>query len=281
MEENTSCELESEELHQSVDAVVSQSGEMPLSYSGSDKRSDSFNVEEGSVHHDDQSYQIEHHPAETEDVADTEVAPEADEFDRSAIHQDSCDDVDPFEERCEPGETTGQKKVAISPIEWDRISDEDSENRDELQVDAPSDEFYREEEDQKLSRSAAPPRSPEKDPETEVKKPLPIPKGIFKSACYFMIKSNNFENVDIAKTRSVWSTTKGNESRLNKAFFDYANVLLIFSVRESGKFQGFARICASSDPRIRVNWVLPPRMNSSLLSSPFRIEWISKYFAYF
>ncbi|VEL21991.1 unnamed protein product, partial [Protopolystoma xenopodis] len=51
----------------------------------------------------------------------------------------------------------------------------------------------------------------------------------------------------------------------------------LFSVRESGKFQGFARVYAPSDPRLKVNWVLPQRMSAELLSSPFRLDWITKY----
>ncbi|KAG5445616.1 YTH domain-containing protein 1 [Clonorchis sinensis] len=188
------------------------------------------------------------------------------------------DDVDPFEETVRPIETHTQRKVEISPIEWDRVSDDDSENRDELHVDAPGDEFYNEEEDnsgatpsEKISAS----QSEQAEKGKEQRSP-PKYRHMFKSARYFMIKSNNYENVEIAKTRNVWSTTKGNETRLNKAFFDCPNVFLIFSVRESGKFQGFAQIIASSDPRIKVNWVLPPRMDINLLSNPFRIKWISK-----
>lgn len=187
-------------------------------------------------------------------------------------HRNVTEDVDPFEDLVINPNI--EKHGAISPIEWDRVSDD--EIRDELHADPPGDEFSKEEEAQKRTLHNIP--STKKSLLNEKKNSL-LPselQNLFKFAKYFLIKSNNFENIEIAKVRSVWATTKGNENRLNKAFFDYQNVLLIFSVRESGKFQGFARINSSSDPRIKVNWIMPSRMNSNLLSNPFKIKWISK-----
>lgn len=43
-------------------------------------------------------------------------------------------------------------------------------------------------------------------------------KYIFKNTRYFLIKSNNFENVALAQRKSVWSTPRVNEIKLNKAF---------------------------------------------------------------
>ena len=63
-------------------------------------------------------------------------------------------------------------------------------------------------------------------------------KYFFKDACYFVIKSNNYENVALSKAKGVWSTPPQNENKLNRAFNEYKNVILIFSVKESGKFQG-------------------------------------------
>lgn len=52
------------------------------------------------------------------------------------------------------------------------------------------------------------------------------------------MKSNNHENVMLSKARGVWSTPPQNEAKLNRAFNEYRNVILLFSVKESGKFQG-------------------------------------------
>ena len=63
-------------------------------------------------------------------------------------------------------------------------------------------------------------------------------KYFFKDSCYFVMKSNNEENVLISKRESVWATPNSNEIKLNSAFNEFRNVILIFSVKESGKFQG-------------------------------------------
>lgn len=60
----------------------------------------------------------------------------------------------------------------------------------------------------------------------------------FKDSCFFVMKSNNHENVVLSKAKGVWSTPPQNESKLNRAFKEFRNVILIFSVKESGKFQG-------------------------------------------
>lgn len=61
---------------------------------------------------------------------------------------------------------------------------------------------------------------------------------LFRDARFFVIKSNNAENVTLSKAKGVWSTPPQNEAKLNQAFRESRNVLLIFSVKESGKFAG-------------------------------------------
>lgn len=63
-------------------------------------------------------------------------------------------------------------------------------------------------------------------------------KFLFKEARFFIIKSNNYENIELAKVKSCWSTRPWNETKLNQAFRTCKNVILIFSVKESGKFAG-------------------------------------------
>jgi len=43
-------------------------------------------------------------------------------------------------------------------------------------------------------------------------------KLITHDACYFLLKSNNFDNLLLAKAESVWSTPPQNELRINNAF---------------------------------------------------------------
>jgi len=67
-------------------------------------------------------------------------------------------------------------------------------------------------------------------------------KLLFKEARFFIIKSNNYENIELAKLKNCWSTRPWNETKLNQAFRTCKNVILIFSVKESGKFAGNTNI---------------------------------------
>ncbi|CAF0943947.1 unnamed protein product [Brachionus calyciflorus] len=103
-------------------------------------------------------------------------------------------------------------------------------------------------------------------------------KYLFKNTRYFLIKSNNYENVFLAQSKSVWSTPRANEIKLNKAYRECANVILIFSVSESGRFQGYARLASESrlDPDLQVDWILPPTLSARSLMGVFKIDWITK-----
>ncbi|ODM99957.1 YTH domain-containing protein 1 [Orchesella cincta] len=91
------------------------------------------------------------------------------------------------------------------------------------------------------------------------------------------MKSNNGDNVDLSKSKGVWSTPPGNESKLNQAFKESRNVILIFSVKESGKYSGFARLASESQRGgQQVNWVLPAGLSQRALGGVFSIDWISR-----
>lgn len=56
-------------------------------------------------------------------------------------------------------------------------------------------------------------------------------------------------------------------------------MLLIYSVRESGGFQGIARLAAGSDPsHPPVHWLLPPGMTAkgNPFRSVFRLHWLNR-----
>ncbi|VDM16768.1 unnamed protein product [Hydatigera taeniaeformis] len=170
---------------------------------------------------------------------------------------------------------TAEKR--ISPICWDRNSEKDS-----VRVDAPENEFSKEAEEEQSQKNSVHSESVSENNggvSAEIMDPdiLTDYDQLFINTKYFLIKSNNYENVEIAKKKNAWSTPIGNESRLNRAYYDSNNVILIFSVRESGKFQGFARLASPSDPRLHIDWVLPSsRMSVNVLSSPFRLDWVTK-----
>lgn len=100
---------------------------------------------------------------------------------------------------------------------------------------------------------------------------------LFRETKFFVIKSNNAENVRISKAKGVWSTLPQNELNLNQAYRECRNVLLIFSVKESGKFAGFARMAGESrrDGQT-VEWELPPGISAKALGGVFDIDWICK-----
>lgn len=99
---------------------------------------------------------------------------------------------------------------------------------------------------------------------------------LFRDARFFMVKSSVPENIDISKDMGVWSTPPANESRFDKAFRESRNVLLIFSVKESGKFCGFARLASEARSDVTpAPWILP-RGLSGCLKSTFQIQWINK-----
>uniref|UniRef100_A0A8C5M7C2 YTH domain-containing family protein n=1 Tax=Leptobrachium leishanense TaxID=445787 RepID=A0A8C5M7C2_9ANUR len=100
---------------------------------------------------------------------------------------------------------------------------------------------------------------------------------ILQDARFFLIKSNNHENVSLAKAKGVWSTLPVNEKKLNAAFRSARSVILIFSVRESGKFQGFARLSSESHHGgSPIHWVLPAGMSAKMLGGVFKIDWICR-----
>lgn len=100
---------------------------------------------------------------------------------------------------------------------------------------------------------------------------------LFRETKFFLIKSNNVENVRISKQKGVWSTLPQNEQNLNSAYKECRNVILLFSVKESGKFAGFARMAGESRHDVpSVEWELPPGISAKALGGVFEIDWICK-----
>ncbi|XP_045160639.2 YTH domain-containing protein 1-like isoform X6 [Mercenaria mercenaria] len=195
----------------------------------------------------------------------TEVA-EEDDAEIEDKDDDDKNNTDP-ESDGEGGDEEGKSRKrkssdgrAISPIEWDKSEEEEEDDDD--------DEKSGDEGSDKGSKKSV------DDEEKARKKKL---KYFFKNARYYLVKSNNHENVALAKAKCVWSTPPQNEARLNQAYRECDNVILVFSVKESGKFQGCARLAAPSTkdhPPIR--WVLPPGLSAKALSGVFKLDWISR-----
>uniref|UniRef100_A0A8C6FNA3 YTH domain-containing family protein n=1 Tax=Moschus moschiferus TaxID=68415 RepID=A0A8C6FNA3_MOSMO len=103
-------------------------------------------------------------------------------------------------------------------------------------------------------------------------------KYVLQDARFFLIKSNNHKNVSLAKAKGVWSTLPVNEKKLNVAFRSARSVILIFSMRESGKFQGFARLSSESHHGgSPIHWVLPAGMSAKMLGGVLKIDWNGRH----
>ncbi|MPC31031.1 YTH domain-containing protein 1 [Portunus trituberculatus] len=100
---------------------------------------------------------------------------------------------------------------------------------------------------------------------------------MFRDARFFLMKSNNADNISLSKTKGVWSTPPQNEAKLNQAFREARNVILIFSIKESGRFCGFARLAGESRRDLPpVTWVLPPGLSARALGGIFELDWVSR-----
>ncbi|KAB0796705.1 hypothetical protein PPYR_10766 [Photinus pyralis] len=100
---------------------------------------------------------------------------------------------------------------------------------------------------------------------------------LFRDSRFFVIKSNNAENITLSKAKGVWSTLPQNEANLNQAYRESRNVLLIFSVKESGRFAGFARLHSESRHDVpAISWVLPPGLSAKALGGVFKVDWICR-----
>jgi len=67
---------------------------------------------------------------------------------------------------------------------------------------------------------------------------------------YFIIKCNSHKNLVSSIQHNVWATQRHNEKKLNEALRVSPYVVLLFSVNQSGSFQGYARMtgrCGESD----------------------------------
>lgn len=72
---------------------------------------------------------------------------------------------------------------------------------------------------------------------------------------YFMIKSWNHENVEIAQQECLWASQEKNTDLFRDAYYESSQVILIFSVNKSMAFQG----AVSCPPCRSFHWPLSSR----------------------
>ncbi|PWW77279.1 hypothetical protein C7212DRAFT_351450 [Tuber magnatum] len=89
---------------------------------------------------------------------------------------------------------------------------------------------------------------------------------------YFVVKSFNHDNVKMAQKDELWATQKKNSETFEEAFKTSPDVILVFSVNKSGKFQGYARMESAPGTAPIPTWAKNLLWESS---GPFRIRWIT------
>ncbi|XP_028318359.1 YTH domain-containing protein 1 [Gouania willdenowi] len=202
---------------------------------------------------------------EEEDEEGMEDEEEEDDDDDDEGEKEENEEEEEFEQRVEGNDydtrsEAGDSRSSIS------FSDDGQSGRSGSASEASGSEKKRE----KLSSSVRAVRKGMDNPTNQVR-------YILRDARYFLIKSNNHENVSLAKAKGVWSTLPVNEKKLNAAFRSARSVILIFSIKESGKFQGFARLASESHHGgSPIHWVLPAGMNAKMLGGVFKIDWLCR-----
>ena len=261
----------------------------------------------------DQPIEEEVEREELEDLGDNKIYEDAEDYgDGKFLDDDSEDDIPKASdlEEEENGEIVGEDlsyKEELNSVEddFDVRSEASSDRNFETTIERSNDEvmvrtispivFDREdssseEDDVEEDEGIAPPGEadviiPKKEiilPPAEVRaerreRHTKMLKYLFREAHFYLIKSNNFENVSLAKAKGVWSTPPSNETKLNKSFREARNVILVFSVRESGAFQGFARLMSKVRHDLSpIHWVLPPGLSASALGGVFQISWLCR-----
>ncbi|CAL1531402.1 unnamed protein product [Lymnaea stagnalis] len=242
---------------------VNQNGDAP-EQEESDDEEDDDDDEEDEEEDEEEDGDEEEEDDDDEEEEDEDEEEEEDDGETVAVKEEKLDiSLNAEDENIQSGDKSKRKSQrGISPIEWDRRS-EGSKNK--AKDGSPTDLGDSSSKDSKG-------RDKEEDRQYWSKL-----KYLMRGARFFLVKSNNHENVALAKAKGVWSTPPQNEARFNQAFRECDNVILIFSVKESGKFQGFARLAEESTkdhPPIR--WVLPPGMTSRALSGVFKLDWITR-----
>ncbi|XP_038660366.1 YTH domain-containing protein 1 isoform X6 [Scyliorhinus canicula] len=231
------------------------------------------NIENVKVHRSSHSSKEE---VQSDYQSEAEVETDGNASSEDQENQDEAvDTIIPDEDDAE-GEKEGDEEVVEEEEEEEAAEEEEEEEvEEEYEQDMSEQDDFRERDPrersekkhEKLSSSV---RAVRKDQTSKLK-------YILRDARFFLIKSNNHENVSLAKAKGVWSTLPVNEKKLNTAFRDARSVILIFSVRESGKFQGFARLSSESHHGgSPIHWVLPAGMNAKMLGGVFKIDWICR-----
>ncbi|XP_060931621.1 YTH domain-containing protein 1 [Limanda limanda] len=239
--------------------VITQSEEDVVEEYGSEQGSGSSSPAGSHVEEEEDEEQEEDEEEEgMEEEEDEEEGEKEEEEEEEEYERRGGGEGNDYDTRSEAGDSRSASSVSFS---------DDGES---ARSGSASDASDSEKKQDKLSSSVRAVRKGMENPTSKLR-------YILRDARFFLIKSNNHENVSLAKAKGVWSTLPVNEKKLNAAFRAARSVVLVFSVRESGKFQGFARLASESHHGgSPIHWVLPAGMNAKMLGGVFKIDWLCR-----
>jgi len=221
-------------------------------------REEKFEDEEPTKKEDDEKMEIEYKDP---------VSPEKD-----TLGSDFSDSSESEEEGEKETKSDSELSVSKNESESDSDTSEVNKNKSKIKVEMKSESHEAEADKPEGEASSVSSEKPKKGKSYDYATKLNY---LFRDARFFLVKSNNSENVSLAKAKGVWSTPPQNETKFNQAFAESRNVLLIYSVKESGKFCGLARLSTESRrDGSKVAWVLPPGLSAKALGGVFKIDWI-------
>ncbi|XP_029940409.1 YTH domain-containing protein 1 isoform X1 [Salarias fasciatus] len=246
--------------------VDNQSEEDVADY-GSEPASGSSSPTPSHVEEDEEEEEEEEGMEEEEEEEDEEEE-EEDEEEEEEGEKEEEEEEEEYEHRVGDGNDYDTRSEAGDSRSASSISF--SDDGESAHSGSASDASGSEKKQEKLSSSVGAVRKGMENPTSKLR-------YILRDARFFLIKSNNHENVSLAKAKGVWSTLPVNEKKLSAAFRSARSVVLVFSVRESGKFQGFARLASESyHGGSPIHWVLPAGMNAKMLGGVFKIDWLCR-----
>jgi hypothetical protein len=96
--------------------------------------------------------------------------------------------------------------------------------------------------------------------------------GILNKAKFYIIKSSNFENVQISQNLNKWATSKLNQKKILDNFKSNF-IILIFSVNKSRCIQGYALVLSNITEIETDIWILDKKFE---LGGSFDVKWLCK-----
>ena len=97
-----------------------------------------------------------------------------------------------------------------------------------------------------------------------------------KGAKFYIMKSQDSKSIETSQKEGIWSTTFGPTKKLSDAYKNNAHVVLIFSINESGGYQGFAMMKGAPSPTLKPHLFKRTAQSPIAYQDNFPVEWRAK-----